>query len=73
VINNRRPNIQDSPHVTTEELQRAVKIAARIVAMYGDPYLPIFNRLHDELMKRKESSDAKAVALNLAKQYAEME
>ena len=54
-----------------EELEYAAKIAARIVAMYGERYLPIFNRVHDELIQAKESQNQKALALQIALSYNE--
>ena len=54
-----------------EELGRALKIAARVVALYGEIYLPIFNRLHAEMTKAKEDENAKALALRIALSYTE--
>jgi len=52
--------------ITTEELKHAYKTAAHIVALYGDKYLPGFQRLHDELEARTRLSDIKSVALRVA-------
>ena len=58
-------------HVSVEQLEYAVKIAARVVSLYGETYLPIFNRLHAELMKAKENEVQKSLALQLALKYNE--
>ena len=62
-----------SKEISLEDLTRAVKIAARVVVLYGDVYLPIFNRLHSELEKAKENLGAKEAAIQLARKYAETE
>jgi len=62
-----------SNEISIDDLTRAVKIAARVVVLYGDVYLPIFNRLHSELEKAKENLGAKEMAIQLAKKYAEVE
>lgn len=59
--------------ISLDDLTRAVKIAARVVVLYGDVYLPIFNRLHSELEKVKENLGAKEAAIQLARKYAETE
>lgn len=59
--------------ISLDDLTRAVKIAARVVVLYGDVYLPIFNRLHSELEKAKENLGAKESAIQLARKYAETE
>lgn len=56
-----------------EVLERALKIAARIVVLYGETYLPIFNRLHEEVEKMKAMQCKKDLALLLSKSYADME
>ena len=59
-----------SESVSIEQLEESVKIIAKVVAMYGPSYLPIFNRLHDELLKAKEAQLQKSVAHELALSYA---
>lgn len=49
--------------IRDEDIQRAYKIAAKVVAMYGDIYLPIFMRLHNELKKIEEREKIKLLAL----------
>ncbi len=53
-----------------EELEDALKIAAKVVALYGETYLPIFKRLHDELLKAQEGEKTKRLALEMALGYA---
>lgn len=56
----------DTNDFTLAELEHAKKIAARVVAMYGDIYLPIFKRLYDEVEKKKTALDMKSLALKVA-------
>ncbi|MBE7172358.1 MAG: hypothetical protein INR73_17355 [Williamsia sp.] len=58
--------------IPDSDLNRAIKIAARVVVLYGDVYLPIFNRLHIELMKLKEKKEAENLAFQLVKAYADI-
>lgn len=60
-------------HDSIQELERVTKIAARIVVLYGETYLPIFNRLHKELVITKEKQETVGIAFKLAKRYAELE
>lgn len=52
-----------------EELELAYKIAAKVVALYGDAYLPIFEQLHKERMEFREKLDVKALAISVASRY----
>jgi hypothetical protein len=56
---------------TVQEIEHAMKIAAKVVAVYGDTYLPIFKRLHSELLKAQESNATKNLAIQIAQQYDE--
>jgi hypothetical protein len=49
-----------------DKLERAYRIAAEIVAKYGDSYLPVFERLHREMIKVTESQSVRNIALNVA-------
>jgi hypothetical protein len=51
---------------TLEELQHLREIAAKVVALHGDVYLPIFECVHRELEARKQQTDLKALALKVA-------
>ena len=48
--------------LTDEKLQAAYVIIAEIVTKYGDKYLPIFKRLHEEKLQRLANADLKAIA-----------
>ncbi len=50
--------------LTDEKFDTAYLIIAGIVTKYGDKYLPIFKRLHDEKQQRQADADLKAIALN---------
>lgn len=52
--------------VTDEELERAYRIIAKIVHDYGDKYLPIFQRIHEEVEARKAKQGLKDIALLVA-------
>ena len=52
--------------VTDEELEKPYKIIAKIVRDYGDKYLPIFQRIHDEVERRKANQGLKDIALQIA-------
>ena len=51
---------------TLEELHHLREIAAKVVALYGDAYLPIFECVHRELEMRKQQTDLKMLALKVA-------
>jgi hypothetical protein len=52
--------------IKDEQLLKCYHIAARIVSLYGDAYLPVFKRLHKEVEMRKANDELMTVALNLA-------
>jgi hypothetical protein len=52
--------------VTDEMLEMAYRIMAGIINTYGEKYLPIFKRLHEEREARKASQDLKNIALQIA-------
>ena len=60
-------------HIPIKELERVIKIAARVVVLHGEVYLPLFNRLHKELVKEKEKQETESLAFKLAKSYADLE
>jgi hypothetical protein len=55
---------------TLKEIEHAMRIAAKIVTLYGDTYLPTFQRLHSESLKAKEREGNKLIALKLAMDYS---
>jgi len=48
------------------DLGTAVQLAARIVARYGDQYLPIFERLENELSALQTKTERLRRALEIA-------
>lgn len=53
-------------HVTDEEIETAYIIMAKIIRDYGDKYLPIFKRIHEERELRKANQGLKNIALQVA-------
>lgn len=53
--------------ITERNLEEVVVLAARIVARYGDKYLPIFERLETELRNDRAGSALMSRAIELAK------
>ncbi len=47
-----------SNEITTEELKKAYLYSAKIVAKYGEVYIPIFERLEAEYKKRVKTKSA---------------
>lgn len=60
------PATQKEKTVTDEQVDKAYGIMARIVRDYGDAYLPIFKRLHEEREARKAKGDLRNIALQIA-------
>jgi hypothetical protein len=52
--------------VAERELEEAVVLAARIVARYGDKYLPLFERLETELRNDRAGSALLSRAIEIA-------
>lgn len=50
-------------------LEKCLQIAARVVALYGDVYVPIFERVHDEVLKVRQKGYIKLLAINIAIDY----
>jgi len=51
------------------DLEKAYKLSAKIVELFGDQYLPLFLRLHGEMQKVSSQLDKKNLALEVAKAY----
>jgi hypothetical protein len=51
--------------ITKEQLMTCYHLAAKAVSLYGDSYLPVFKRLHEEVEKTKQNEDMKSLALIL--------
>lgn len=58
--------MESTTTVTDEDIEAAYKIMAMIVRNYGDKYLPVFKRIHEEREFRKAQSDLKDIALQIA-------
>ena len=48
-----------------ETFNAAYFIIAGIVTKYGDTYLPVFKRIHEEQQQRQANVDLKAIALQV--------
>jgi len=55
-----------SRKISFEALKTAYFQAAKIVSIYGDKYLPIFERLEKEFIERKKKRDILQRALKIA-------
>ena len=55
---------------TMQEIEHVLKLAAKVVALYGETYLPTFQRVYLELQLMKERETNKALALKQAIDYA---
>lgn len=56
-----------SNSVPIKQLMKAYQQAAKIVSIYGETYLPIFERLEKEYNNRIKQADALSRAIELAK------
>jgi hypothetical protein len=54
--------------LTLEELEECYIIAARVVADYGDVYLPVFERMKNELEKARKAEGLRALAIAVTKE-----
>jgi hypothetical protein len=52
--------------ISIEQLMQARKIAAKVVSLYGQKYLPIFTRLNEELKKFDDTKRLIDLALQIA-------
>jgi hypothetical protein len=57
-------------NISKETIEKACLIAARVVKEFGDTYLPIFQRMHQELIKKEEEEKLKTLAMQTAIEYA---
>lgn len=60
---------KSSEKITVEDLLHATKIAAKVISLYGDVYLPIFKRLHTELEKAQQQEAEKEKWMRLVNSY----
>lgn len=59
--------MQTSDSPTIEELEHAQMIAANVVAIFGDAYLPIFERVLKEIYEYQKRMSVKSLALNISR------
>ena len=50
-----------------ETIERDYRIAAKVVELYGDKYVPGFIRVHKEIQKHLSLIDARNLALEVAR------
>lgn len=55
-------------NTTEKEIEAVMVLAARIVARYGETYLPIFERLEDELAAARTSATRLDRAMEIARE-----
>ena len=58
----------ETDEVTLSDLRQAYRVAAQLVAKDGDKYLPLFERLDQEIEAREHQENIKAKAFKIAKQ-----
>lgn len=58
--------MEQSVFVTDETIETAYRIMAVIIRDYGDKYLPVFKRIHEERELRKAQDSLKNIALQIA-------
>jgi hypothetical protein len=52
--------------ISKDQLMNCYRLAAQVASIYGDAYLPVFQRLHDEVEKTKRNADIKSIAMLIA-------
>jgi hypothetical protein len=57
---------QPASYNSLEKIKIAYRASAKIVALYGDRYLPLFERMHEELKKVEAAFDLKTLAINIS-------
>lgn len=53
--------------ITLIEIRKAYNQIAKIISMHGEKYLPLFGRLHTELIKHREKNELLDIAKNISK------
>lgn len=61
--------VAPQPAVTIERIERALVLAAHVVMLDGEVYLPLFNRLENELQSARRQADAMSRARTLLESY----
>lgn len=62
-----------SNQLSLSQIKKAYHQAAKIVARYGDKYLPIFERLENEYQGRKDKIEALKRAIKIAETHTGFE
>lgn len=60
-------------NLTPEQIRKVYKIAAEVVRLYGDTYLPVFERIHEEVEKINQKQSMKTLALSVASANSDLE
>jgi hypothetical protein len=55
-----------SKEVSMEELEEAYTIMAGIIRKKGEKFLPVFKRLHEEVLQRRANQSLVDIALQIA-------
>lgn len=56
----------NTPEKLDNELTQAYKTAAKTVHLFGEKYLPLFQRLHKEVERRSNEKSMKILAMRVA-------
>lgn len=59
--------VNDNKPMTEDRIRNAYQISAKLVELYGDVYLPIFERMHKEVELLSQKRGMKELALSVAK------
>lgn len=54
--------------ISLERLRRAHAVAAKVVVLFGDIYLPLFERLNNDLIAAELKVDLRALAITVNSQ-----
>jgi len=58
--------LQPTNNFNLEKIKAAYTTSAKVVALYGDRYLPLFERMLHELKKAEAAYDLKNLALQIS-------
>ncbi|MGH1378972.1 MAG: hypothetical protein ACRBB3_09150 [Alphaproteobacteria bacterium] len=54
--------------ITPIEIRKAYNQIAKIIAIHGEKYLPLFRRLHTEIIKHREKNELLDIAKSISKE-----
>jgi hypothetical protein len=57
----------ETDKISSKDLYKSYRTAARMVDKYGEKYLPLFERLHTEIEDLKRTEELKARATEIAR------